>query len=76
MPSSVKSMPPNAISPDVKSTSRIVLQNRHQEKGIQLTHTYGPETYAEQMMALEYIVGGAKADDASACTITSSPIAV
>jgi hypothetical protein len=39
--------PPNAVSPDVKSKSNIVLQNRHQVKGIQLTLTYGPWTFAE-----------------------------
>jgi hypothetical protein len=39
--------PPNAVSSDVKSTSNIVLQNQHQVKGIQLTLTYGPRTFAE-----------------------------
>jgi len=29
-PSSMESSPPNAVSPDVKSTSNVVLQNRHQ----------------------------------------------
>jgi hypothetical protein len=49
MPSSMESFPPNAVSPDVKSTSNIVLQNRHQVKGIQLTLTYGPRTFAEHI---------------------------
>ncbi len=49
MPSSMKSFPPNAVSPDVKSTSNIVLQNWHQVKGIQLTLTYGPRTFAKHI---------------------------
>ncbi len=48
-PSSIESFPPNAVSPDVKSTSNIVLQNQHQVKGIQLTLTYGPRTFAEHI---------------------------
>jgi hypothetical protein len=41
--------PPNAVSPDVKSTSNILLQNRHQVKDIQLTLSYGPRTFAEHI---------------------------
>jgi hypothetical protein len=41
--------PPNAVSPDVKSTSNIVLQNQHQVKDIQLTLTYGPRTFAKHI---------------------------
>ncbi len=48
-PSSMESFPPNAVSPDVKPTSNIVLQNQHQVKGIQLTLTYGPRTFAEHI---------------------------
>jgi hypothetical protein len=48
-PSKMETFPPSAISPDVKSTSNIVLQNRHQVKGIQLTLTYGPWTFAEHI---------------------------
>jgi len=48
-PSSKESFSPNAVSPDVKSTSNIVLQNRHQVKGIQLTLTYGPWTFAKHI---------------------------
>jgi hypothetical protein len=75
-PSSMELMPSNAVSPDVKSTFRSVLQNREQEKGIQLTHTYRPQKYAKQTIASEYIADGAKTDDTSACIITSPPIAV
>jgi hypothetical protein len=48
-PSSMELSPPNAVSPDVKSTStsNIVVQNRHQVKGIQLTLTCGPRTFAD-----------------------------
>jgi len=45
----MESSPPNAVSPDVKSTSNIVLQNRHEVKGIQLTLTCGPRTFAEHI---------------------------
>jgi len=45
----MESSPPNAVSPDVKSTSNIVLQNRHQVKGNQLTLTCGPRTFAEHI---------------------------
>ncbi len=48
-PSSMELFPPNAVSPDVKSTSNIVLQNQHQVKGIQLTLTYGPRTFAKHI---------------------------
>ncbi len=48
-PSSMESFPPNAVLPDVESTSNIVLQNQHQVKGIQLTLTYGPRTFAEHI---------------------------
>jgi hypothetical protein len=48
-PSSMESFPPNAVSPDVKSTSNIMLQNPHQVKGIQLTLNYGPRTFAEHI---------------------------
>jgi hypothetical protein len=59
-----------------KLTSRRVLQNRKQEKGIQFSHTSRPQKHAEQMMALDYIANEAKRDDTSAWTITSPPIAV
>ncbi len=49
MSSSMELLPLNAVSPDVKSTSNIVLQNRHQVKGIQLTLTYGPRTFANHI---------------------------
>jgi hypothetical protein len=75
-PSSMDTMPPDALSLDVKLTSRRVLQNRKQEKGIQFSHTSRPQKHAEQMMALDYIANEAKRDDTSACTITSPPIAV
>jgi hypothetical protein len=45
----MESFPPNTVSPDVKSTSNIVLQNQHQVKGIQLTLTCGPRTFAEHI---------------------------
>ena len=48
-PSSMESSQPNAVSPDVKSTFNIVLQNRHQVKGNQLTLTCGPRTFAEHI---------------------------
>ncbi len=48
-PSSMESFPPNAVSPDVKSTSNILLQNQHQVKGIQLTLTYGPRTFSKHI---------------------------
>lgn len=48
-PSSMESSPPNAVSPDVKSTSNVVLQNRHQVRCIQLTLTCGPRTFAEHI---------------------------
>jgi len=48
-PSSMESSPPNAVSPDVKSTSYVVLQNRHQVRGIQLTLTCGQRTFAEHI---------------------------
>ncbi len=69
-------MPPDDLSLDVKLTSRRMLQNQEQEKGVQFSHTCGPKKYAEQMMALEYIANEAKTDDTSACTITSPLIAV
>ena len=75
-PSSMDTMPPDALSLDVNLTSRRVLQNREQEKGIQFSHTSRPQKHAEQMMALDYIANEAKRDDTSACTITSPPIAV
>ena len=34
---SMESSPPNAVSPDVKSTPNVVLQNRHQVRCTQLT---------------------------------------
>jgi len=45
----MESSPPNTVSPDVKSTSNVLLQNRHQVKGIQLTLTCGPRTFAEHI---------------------------
>jgi hypothetical protein len=52
-PSSMNTMPPDALSLDIKLTSRRVLQNQEQEKGIQFSHTSGPQKNAEQMMALD-----------------------
>ena len=46
---SMESSPPNAVSPDVKSTSNVVLQNRHQVIGIQLTLLCGPRTFAKHI---------------------------
>ena len=48
-PSSMELSPPNAVSPDVKSTSNVVFQNRHQVRGIQLTLTCGPRTFAKHI---------------------------
>ena len=48
-PSSMESSQPKAVSPGVKSTSNIVFQNQHQVKGIQLTPTCGPRTFAEHI---------------------------
>jgi hypothetical protein len=62
-PSSMDTMPPDTLSLDVKLTSRRVLQNRKQEKGIQSSHTSRPQKHAEQMMALDFIVNKAKIDD-------------
>jgi hypothetical protein len=56
-------MPPDALSLDVKLTYRRVLQNRKQEKSIQLSHTSRPQKHAEQMLALDYIANEAKRDD-------------
>ena len=58
-PSSMDMMPPNALSLDVKLTSRRVLQNQKQEKGIQFSHTSRPQKHA-QMMGLDYIANEAK----------------
>ena len=38
MPSSIDMMPPYASLPEIKLTSTQVLQNREQQKGIQLSH--------------------------------------
>jgi len=76
MQSSIDMMPPYASLPEIKLTSTHVLQNREQQKGIQLSHTRGSQKYDEQMMAMEYIDNEAKIDDTSACTITSPPFAI
>ena len=72
-PSTMAKMPPNAISPDVKCTTRSVLQNQEQYKDIQLTHNYEPQNHTDQKMASEYIANEANISDASAFTTTSSP---
>ena len=61
-PSSIDTMPTYASLPDIKLTSTRVLQNREQEKGIQFSHTRGPQKYDEKMMVTENIDNEAKID--------------
>ena len=69
MPSSIDMMPPDASLPDIKLTSTRMLQNREQQKGIQFSHTSGPQKYDDEMMVTEYIDNEAKIDIALSISI-------